>query len=268
MDISITRIAPRDAFELRNLMQGVVRSLMALETETHLFDYHESFGRYRSRASEATSGDLAVYQTRTRSSTRASVYMSAIEERAVKLVCKSLAEPTRQLLARMQDSLKAGDTLMMDMTGFRTYSGPDRLSDRLQKAMDELHGALERFDQAETPLFTSDDLPSTYTTLPGVVELFVFCRPIRQAAEAIEQLMIKISQMKRDHPPHPRVNLPSYPWEKAMNRLNAQVRHDRGGITAGSSRARLCPSQIFQTNSDQVTTTKVLQQLRCPYKMS
>jgi hypothetical protein len=56
--------------------------------------------------------------------------------------------------------------------------------------------------------------------------------PIRQAARTVEALLVKVMEMQQKHRGW-RLYLPSYPWKKAMQRTNAQVRHDRGGLTAG-----------------------------------
>ncbi|KAJ9151173.1 Brefeldin A-sensitivity 4 protein [Pleurostoma richardsiae] len=233
IDVSITRVAPPDTYELRNLMQAVIRSLLALKTETHLFDLHESAGRYNQSGAE-DDDPYGLGLTRTRSSTKIPVYISPAEEKAVRVVCQKLADPTRELLNSMRDSLTTADAVLMHLLGYRAYHGTDDLATRLRTSSNRIRQGMNDFDDAETPLFAGDLLPKTYSTLPGVVELFVFCRPVRQAADAVERLMLKIGQMQESHPSLPRLRLPSYPVSKSLNRLNAQVRHDRGGITAGS----------------------------------
>lgn len=39
--------------------------------------------------------------------------------------------------------------------------------------------------------------------------------------------------MEQRKPKYPRFYLPTYPFWKSLHRSNAQVRHDRGGVTAG-----------------------------------
>ena len=76
------------------------------------------------------------------------------------------------------------------------------------------------------------DLPPTYSDHPEVVELFLFVHPVRQAARTVEALLVKVMEMQQRKRGW-RLYLPSYPWKKALQRTNAQVRHDRGGLTAG-----------------------------------
>jgi hypothetical protein len=75
-------------------------------------------------------------------------------------------------------------------------------------------------------------LPPTYSDHPEVVELFLFVHPIRQASNTVETLLVKVMEMQQRHPGW-RIYLPSYPFTKSLQRSNAQVRHDRGGLTAG-----------------------------------
>lgn len=83
-----------------------------------------------------------------------------------------------------------------------------------------------------TRLLCNPALPPTYSNHPEVVEIFLFVHPIRQAAKSVEALMIKVNEMQQRHTGW-RMYLPSYPFAKALQRTNAQVRHDRGGLTAG-----------------------------------
>ncbi len=70
--------------------------------------------------------------------------------------------------------------------------------------------------------------------VPGVIEIFAYCRPIRQAATAIEAVLVRVNEIEQRKPKWAKIYLPSYPWKKALNRVNAQVRHDRGGLTAAA----------------------------------
>jgi hypothetical protein len=89
-----------------------------------------------------------------------------------------------------------------------------------------------KYDEEEESLMENPDLPPTYSNHPEVVELFLFVHPIRQAATPVEALLVKVMEMQQRRQGW-RLYLPSYPLAKALQRTNAQVRHDRGGVTAG-----------------------------------
>ena len=89
-----------------------------------------------------------------------------------------------------------------------------------------------KYDEEENTLMDSPDLPPTYSDHPQVVELFLFVHPIRQAASSVETLLVKVMEMQQRDSGW-RVYPPSYPLRKSLQRTNAQVRHDRGGVTAG-----------------------------------
>lgn len=81
-------------------------------------------------------------------------------------------------------------------------------------------------------LLQNPNLPPIYSDHPEVVEIFLFVHPIRQAANTVEALLVKVNEMQQRRPGW-RVYPPSYPFAKALQRTNGQVRHDRGGVTAG-----------------------------------
>jgi hypothetical protein len=89
-----------------------------------------------------------------------------------------------------------------------------------------------KYDEEQASLMGNPALPPSYSNHPEVVELFLFVHPIRQAATSIEALLVKVNEMQQRHPGW-KLYLPSYPFSKALQRTNAQVRHDRGGVTAG-----------------------------------
>jgi hypothetical protein len=66
----------------------------------------------------------------------------------------------------------------------------------------------------------------------------------------VENLLVKVMEMQQRHPGW-RVYPPSYPLGKALQRTNAQVRHDRGGVTAGyyfKSQAQLAKTMRGMAN--------------------
>ncbi|RAL63758.1 hypothetical protein DID88_003404 [Monilinia fructigena] len=193
LDISITRFKPSDVMALRNLMQAVIRSLLSLRMESHLFDDSDKEEDSDIPLSPAVSA-LSIRRFQSTSvinidgPRRPRLQRSDTEDRAVELVSSKLAEPTSNLLSC-------------------------------------LRSALQR-------LLQNPNLPPTYSDHPEVVEIFLFVHPIRQAANSAEALLVKVNEMQQRRSGW-RIYLPSYPFGKALQRTNGQVRHDRGGVTAG-----------------------------------
>lgn len=245
LDISITRFRPKDVESLRNLMQGVVRSILSLKMETELFHDYEMSRHSRQGSTRSTSpavSRLDLDNSLTRHETVIDVESPTLEppisrmdteERAVKLVSDKLAKPTLDLLSNITLSLSRCDAVLMDMSGYRKYLGPPLTdSNDILGALIKLRRTMVHYDKEEAELLDDPALPASYTDHAEVVELFLFVRPIRQAATSVESLLVKVMEMQQRRPGW-RLYLPSYPIEKAFSRTNAQVRHDRGGLTAG-----------------------------------
>jgi hypothetical protein len=262
LDISITRFQPSDVMSLRNLMQAVIRSLLSLKMETHLFDdFEQSLAQKRAaeeshpRSSEINTesvqpssgilpsdtghapfkdpvadGDVVIDVEKKK---RPSIFRTGSEERVVKLVADKLSDPTSKLLSCMRSSLASCDAVLMDISGYRKFLGPpESVSSDILRSLTKIRKAIIRYDQEEEFLMDNPALPPTYSDHPDVVELFLFVHPIRQAASSTEALLVKVMEMQQRHRGC-RIYLPSYPFAKALNRTNSQVRHDRGGVTAG-----------------------------------
>lgn len=247
LDLSITRFRPADVMVLRNLMQAVIRALLSLKMDSELFDEIE---RSRVQGSESTQADSTskVSDDGKHSApapgdkdvvipidtpTRPSIKRTDTEERAVRLVADKLADPTSTLLSCMRTSLARCDAVLMDMSEYRSYLGPPKsISSDILASLTKIRKAMIKYDEAEDTLMENPALPPTYSNHPEVVELFLFVHPIRQAATAVENLLVKINEMQQRHPGW-RIYLPSYEFNKSLQRTNAQVRHDRGGVTAG-----------------------------------
>ncbi|KAH7323695.1 hypothetical protein BKA65DRAFT_73210 [Rhexocercosporidium sp. MPI-PUGE-AT-0058] len=257
LDISITRFRPSDVASLRNLMQGVIRSLLSLKMETQLFEDFESpptgspnierQGRSSDPKRGLTGMNMSSSQTPSGSPMSGqdavididtpevypAMFRTSTGERAVRLVASRLADPTSKLLSCMRRSLARCDAILMDMSGYRKYLGPDKdISTDILGSLTKLRKATIKYDDEEESLMDNPDLPPTYSDHPEVVELFLFVHPIRQAARTVESLLVKVMEMQQRRRGW-RLYLPSYPWRKALQRTNAQVRHDRGGLTAG-----------------------------------
>lgn len=149
------------------------------------------------------------------------------------IITQTLAEPTRRLIDAMVSGIECVDHAVMNIGGFGGHSNSSSrdLNDLSQK-LEHLKTAMSAFDSADTSLINHPALPHTYSGRPEMIEIFLFVHPIRQAAEKIESVLAKALEMQQQKPKW-KINLPSYPWSKSLLRSNAQVRHDRGGLTAG-----------------------------------
>jgi hypothetical protein len=237
LDISVTRFPPSDVIALRNLMQGVIRSLLSLKMQTALFDSKQEpaemklngRGHEQSSTTQAA-GDSVIDIDGVK---RPSIARTITGERAVSLVTSRLSQPTMDLLSCMRKSFERCDAVLMDMSGYRRYIGPDKeTSSDIIGVLTKLRKVMIRYDEEEDSLMENPALPPTYSDHPEVVELFLFVHPVRQAARTVEALLVKVMEMQQRQRGW-RVYLPSYPLKKGLQRTNAQVRHDRGGVTAG-----------------------------------
>ncbi|KAI6714595.1 hypothetical protein JHW43_002859 [Diplocarpon mali] len=262
LDISITRFQPSDVESLRNIMQGVIRSLLSLKMETQLFNGSEpspvefpAADDHRGRCAASSGKEVKCVNDDEQPdvetqfddlterkdavinidspAVRPATNRTSTGERAVRLVASRLADPTSKLLSCMRGSLERCDAVMMEISGYRKYLGPPKaISVDILGSLAKLRKTMVKYDDEEESLMNSPALPPTYSDHPEVVELFLFVHPIRQAARTVESLMVKVMEMQQRCRGW-RLYLPSYPLKKAMQRTNAQVRHDRGGLTAG-----------------------------------
>ncbi|KAK2624732.1 hypothetical protein QTJ16_005925 [Diplocarpon rosae] len=261
LDISITRFEPSDIESLRNIMQGVIRSLLSLKMETQLFNKFEPdpvelpTAERRSRSSASSRQkvthsnydvrpdvELHFYTSAGSKETvididspvaRPTINRTSTGERAIRLVASRLAAPTSKLLSCMRASLDRCDAVLMEMSGYRKYLGPPKtISVDILGSLTKLRKTMIKYDDEEESLMSNSALPPTYSDHPEVVELFLFVHPIRQAARTVESLLVEVMAMQQRCRGW-RLYLPSYPLKKATQRTNAQVRHDRGGLTAG-----------------------------------
>ncbi|PNP85608.1 hypothetical protein FNYG_00664 [Fusarium nygamai] len=216
IDVTITRFRPNDVRELRNSVQGVVRALLSMNTDTDLFeDWSETL--------EITVADGAGSE-------------SEVEDSGRK-VARALSGPTREVIDCMSEGVKTCHAALMDMTGWRKYFGPSKdVSSDLVPVQLRMQNSLAAFDTAEDHLLRSNDRPETYADHGQAVEFLVFARHVRETAGTVVNLMATVQDMHTNSKSI-RVNLPVYPFGKALYRTNAQVRHDRGGVTAGMYRA-------------------------------
>ena len=202
LDLAYSSFTPDNARSLRNLVQGVLRAMIAIEPNTSLFEL----------------------------SSREQVFENEAEPAEV--VAKIMAEPTRALIESLDQSIRKVDSVLMHISGLPGYRDESATLSSAKAMLDSLKQSCESFDEAERLLVDTDTGSAFSPPHREVVELFLFMHPIRQASGKVITLLDKtvpILEAKHSWKFH----LPSYPWKKALSRMNPQVRHDRGGLTAG-----------------------------------
>lgn len=210
-------------------MQAVIRAFLSMETETFLFNDQEDDGNVAITVNSPTSPLSEDGHRRSSGVSRQNRY----EDASMK-VMKSLAAPTKDMLDCMREGMRRSDAALMDLSGYRKHLGPPReLSSDIGPMRVRMKATLATFDNVEFHLLNSGELPQASIQDSDVVQLFMFTRRVREAAAAIESLLVKVEYMQGISD-WPRLYFPSYPFWKSLHRTNRQVRHDRGGITAGS----------------------------------
>ena len=205
IDSSFSRFTPQEAVLLRNAIQGVIRSIMAIRPRGNPFNR-------ASTAIDAPSPDAASSSFR--------------------LVTDTFHHPCVALEHAIEEAIRHVDVALMEISGYRCSNEPDSsirsdvggVKRNLQKCMDD-------FDGAEETLINHQDLAPFHTEHSGFVDLFFHITPTRRAAGSICDLLDEVLKIQ-NRVPCMSIHLPSYPWSKALFRMNAQVRHDRGGLTA------------------------------------
>ncbi len=206
IDLSFTRFNPNDVQCIRDLIQAVIRSLLGIMPNTTLFE-----------AAQLGTENHALDPQR---------------DQCMDLIKAHLSAPTRNLISAMLETIRSADSAIMAISG---HGGPASMSQEygsIESTLVDLQTAKSSFDASDTQLINHKDLPPTYANQPEVVELFLFIHPVRQAADKVEAFISKVLNMKQKNQGW-RFRPPSYPWWKGLMRTNAQVRHDRGGLTAG-----------------------------------
>lgn len=221
IEISISRFDPEDVRSVRNLVQSVIRALLSIKPDTKLFDIP------RDGEMHETSGTVTYPETLSE--------RNPLEESrppVPQLIARHLASPTRFLIETMVICIKDCNAIITDLGGQRSSFNLSLSSQGLSQSLRLLSAGIESFEEADAALIADPMLPSRASTLPEVVSLFLFVHPLRQAADSVKALSEKILQMQQCGRGW-KIQLPSYPLHKQFSRTNAQVRHDRGGLTAG-----------------------------------
>ncbi|OAA46477.1 Brefeldin A-sensitivity protein 4 [Beauveria brongniartii RCEF 3172] len=214
IDSTISRFRPEDVLELRNLMQAVLRALLSMDTETTFLE--------RPDDSEANNGEKTQEGG------------DNGQNGHVKDVTEALATPTRDLLLSMCQGILTCDAALMGISGYRISIGPStEFSSDTAASKIRLGRTISDFDSVESSLLQSGSLPDSAVHDFEIVPLFVSARHVRETAATVQHLLHHVSEMQTVSE-RPRLWLPSYPFSKAVYRTNAQIRHDRGGVVAGS----------------------------------
>lgn len=231
INITVSRFRPDDVEQLRNKMQAVIRALLSLQTEPELL--HESRPEQGCVVivDRPDSGNVDE-QSSPSSSNIHSVVRTASDD-MIRNVVEPLRAPTKNLLDSLKEGLRGCDAVLMDLSGYRKYLGPSEVvSSDLAPVQIRTKIVIAAFDTVESTILHSNDTPVSSIHDANVVQLLVFARRARETIATVEALMDQVASMQRV-PDWPRAYLPSYPIWKAIHRTNAQVRHDRGGVTAG-----------------------------------
>lgn len=228
INITISRFRPDDVEQLRNNMQAVIRALLSFQNEPRLLATDCS-----EQGSVNFMNDPDSDKSKRGATASSATSSPPVSDDALHNVVEPLRTPTNDLLFCIKDGLQRCDAALMDISGYRKYLGPDAEtpSDVGPIQIHTKH-AIAAFDIAESNILHSDNTPVSSIYDPDVIHLLVFSRRVRETIMTVTTLMDQVTAMQRV-PDWPRVYLPSYPIWKAIHRTNAQVRHDRGGVTAG-----------------------------------
>ncbi|MCJ1461694.1 hypothetical protein MMC07_000292 [Pseudocyphellaria aurata] len=222
IDISISRFQPEDVRSLRNLLQGVLRGVMAIRPNTALFETIAS-------KDYAVETDLHMPAEPVGPGQIPSNQSNA----GVKIITETLAKPTQILLESTVTCINHLEMAIMSIGRLNNSSGSSTgTTHELSESLEHLRTSMSTFDSADDALIGHPALPQSFAGRPEIVEIFLFVHPIRLVAEKVEAVLDKVLEMQKQRRGW-KIHLPSYPWSKSLLRTNAQVRHDRGGLTAG-----------------------------------
>lgn len=202
---------------------------VSLKTETRLLELPTSDAPDRDSSSRQQLPEFIIEMDKTPGASG-----QTEEEEITKFVIGSLATPTENLSDSMKLVLQSCDAALMDTCGHRRYLGPPyNISSDIHTALVNLRKQITTFNTRQEEVLASNRLPHTCSRFPEVVKIFAFCLSLHQAASSIESLATQLNELRQRQPKYPHFHLPCYPFWKAIHRTNAQVRHDRGGVTAG-----------------------------------
>ena len=222
IDLTVSRYHPDDARTLRNVIQGVIRGVISIRPETTLFDVP-------GRASESHSG---IVEPPACEKDLEGKEHSFHYDAALGLIVELLAKPTREIIDATLAAINHCDVILVRIGGIKKFDNGLEHQHDIPKVLERLQSSMDAFDAADKLLLHRTELPPAFATRPEIVEIFLFVHPVRQAADKVLQLLRKVVEIRQKDRGW-RINLPTYPFIKSLDRVNAQVRHDRGGLTAG-----------------------------------
>jgi hypothetical protein len=233
ISITVSRFRPDDVEQLRNKMQAVIRALLSFQRKPRLLD------QSRLEQDRVVSTDTPGFDKPDSSggaapqSPKNTHLAGEASDDVIHNVIRPLRAPIKDLMLCITDGLQRCDASLMSISGHRRYLGPPKtVSSDVGPAQIRTRHAVSAFDAVESTILHSDSTPVSSIRDPDVVQLLVFARHVRETTATVSSLMDQVSLMQRV-PDWPRAYLPSYPIWKAIHRTNAQVRHDRGGVTVG-----------------------------------
>jgi hypothetical protein len=230
LEIVYTPLKPDDVEKLQNLLQAAIGDIMAIKPETDLFE-KAKYEQAHVNLPDEQAVPFEIEQDESEYVPRNDATATSIDP--LQIVRQTMAGPAERLIVAMKNVLYCCDVELMAISGF-----PELCSSQVARSVithhQELKSAQAQFDDADVSLIGHSHIPSSYSSHPELVELFLFIHPLRQAASAISELAVKVIEISS----HPQAKmkqffLPSYPLRKAIYRTNPQVRHDRGGVSAG-----------------------------------
>lgn len=229
LDFSITTLHPKDALMLRDSIQAVLRTLLSLRTESSLWNSltHGTLKQYNGSRQELP--DFIIVMGK-----NPPVPGQGEEQEVLQFVTESLTVSTENVLDSMKIALQMCDAALMDASGHRRYIGPPHnISSDVSSALLNLRKEMAGFKNQQEQVLSNEKLSDTYSRSPKVLKIFALSLSVYHAASSIELLATHVYKLQQKSPRRPRLNLPSYPFWKAIYQVNAQVRHDTGGVTAG-----------------------------------
>lgn len=234
-EIIFSSLKPGDALYLRNLLQAVIRDIMAIKPDTTLFNVESTTPVSEAVETNETDGVVIdIESTDASGDGGGTPSLASSTTGHLELVRDIMTGPARELIDAMTDILlKCDSELMGIVENQRLPKDPRKITNvSFEASLARLHEAARVFDEADISLIDHPDLPSSYAAHPDLVGLFLFIHPVRQTAESVLKLATKVIEIARQ-PGKRKFYLPSYPLYKSLYRASPQVRHDRGGVTAG-----------------------------------
>lgn len=223
MEVTISRYKPKDVLKLRNLMQAVIRSLLAIEPATHLLE--NGFGENQSKPASSASTTACTEE-------KSNPEPSSTNMEPISISMLELTDITRLIVRCMKDSLEISDAVLLEIAGSQAYLLSNcEASINFSVIQVRLTEFLSKFDASEASIISQGTIHNS-----DKVAAFVFSRHVRQAAATV-RILLKHIELMRASSNQLSLHLPSYSFAKSVHRTNAQIRHDRGGVVAGSYQA-------------------------------